>query len=129
MHGLHLIADLHDCRCARALLTDVAEVEALCLAVCRDAGLTVVGQCFHQFTGAEGQCGATGAVVLAESHLTVHTWPELAAATVDLYVCNFSRDNRDRAHSAFAQLTRAFAPGHVEQQEIQRGEVRPADSA
>lgn len=123
MHGLHLIADLHDCRCPRPLLAEVGPVRDLCRKVCQDAGLTVVGECFHQFTGPEGQSGATGALVLAESHLALHTWPELNAATLDLYVCNFSQDHGPAARAAFATLMLAFAPDRVEQREVRRGEL------
>ena len=84
-------------------------------------GLTPVGQLFHQFGSADEPAGATGAVVLAESHLAVHTWPELDAVTLDLYVCNFSRDNSRAAREACARLIAAFAPERVEQREIQRG--------
>ena len=67
--------------------------------------------------------GATGAVVLAESHLAVHTWPELRAVTLDLYVCNFSRDNSAAARAAFAQLIARFCPHRCVQREIVRGQT------
>jgi spermidine synthase/S-adenosylmethionine decarboxylase len=123
MHGLHLIADLHDCLCPRPLLTEVDRVRELCMEVCLEAGLAVVGECFHQFTDAKGKAGATGALVLAESHLAVHTWPELNAATLDLYVCNFSQDHGPAARTAFSCLMAAFQPQRMEQREIQRGEL------
>lgn len=121
MNGLHLIADLHECRCAARLLSDADALRALCMAVCAVPGLTPVGQIFHQF-GSTGQpAGATGAVVLAESHLAIHTWPELRAVTLDLYVCNFSQDNSTAARLACEQLIAAFAPGKVSRQDLQRG--------
>ena len=67
--------------------------------------------------------GATGAVVLAESHLAVHTWPELRAVTLDLYVCNFSHDNSAAARAAFAQLIARFCPHRCVQREIVRGQI------
>jgi spermidine synthase/S-adenosylmethionine decarboxylase len=121
MHGLHLIAELRGCRCAPTLLRDAAALRALCLEVCAVPGLTPVGQVFHQFETAGKPAGATGAVVLAESHLAVHTWPEMVAVTLDLYVCNFSQDNSVAARAAFTRLLQAFAPENVEQREIERG--------
>ena len=121
MDGLHLIAELHDCRCAPRLLRSVDAVREICLAVCTVPGLTPVGQLFHQFGSADEPAGATGAVILAESHLAVHTWPELKAVTLDLYVCNFSRDNSAAARAACAALIAAFAPQRVEQREVMRG--------
>ena len=121
MNGLHLIAELHDCRCEPRLLRSVDALRELCLAVCSVPGLTPVGQIFHQFGSDAEPAGATGAVILAESHLAVHTWPELKAVTLDLYVCNFSQDNSAAARAAFARLLQAFAPGKTEQREIERG--------
>jgi spermidine synthase/S-adenosylmethionine decarboxylase len=121
MHGLHLIADLHECRCATRLLSDANALRELCLDVCSTPGLSVVGQVFHQFGSAAQPAGATGAVVLAESHLAVHTWPELGAVTLDLYVCNFSQDNSAAARAACERLIAAFSPLRLVRQELLRG--------
>ena len=83
-------------------------------------------QVFHQFGSAIEPAGATGAVILAESHLAVHTWPELFAVTLDLYVCNFSQDNSAAAREACNRLIAAFAPQRVEQREVMRGGVAGA---
>ena len=116
MNGLHLIAELHDCKCAPRLLRSVDALRELCLTICAAPGLTPVGQVFHQFGSAAAPAGATGAVILAESHLAVHTWPELNAVTLDLYVCNFSQDNSVAARSACArfmpEIVLASASGH-----------------
>jgi spermidine synthase/S-adenosylmethionine decarboxylase len=121
MNGLHLIAELHDCRCEPSLLRSVDALRELCLAVCSAPGLTPVGQIFHQFGSDAQPAGATGAVILAESHLAVHTWPELNTVTLDLYVCNFSQDNSMAACAACEQLVAAFAPKWMERREVKRG--------
>lgn len=120
MDGLHLIAELRDCRCRPQLLRDVTILRELCLSVCAVPGLTPVGQLFHQFGSAAEPAGATGAVVLAESHLAVHTWPEIGGVTLDLYVCNYSQDNSAAARSACAALIAAFAPQQVVRREMTR---------
>lgn len=124
MNGLHLIGDFYRCACAPALLRDAAALETLCLSLCSAAGLTPVGRLFHTFSDADGAAaGVTGAVVLAESHLALHTWPETASVTLDLYVCNFSGDNRQRARTVFAGLAEALAPAERRGEEIVRGEL------
>lgn len=129
MNGLHLIADLHDCRCPASFLLDAAGLEKFCVAACQRHGLTVVGRLFHAFRDAAGAAaGVTGTVVLAESHLAIHTWPELGSVTLDIYVCNFSADNSDRAEALFAEVVGAFAPGRLERQVVSRGGPR-RDSA
>ncbi len=65
--------------------------------------------------------GITGVVLLAESHLAVHTWPEIGAVTLDVYVCNFGHDNGAKAEALMAALIRAFAPQGIAAQRIERG--------
>jgi S-adenosylmethionine decarboxylase proenzyme len=125
MHGLHLFADLHDCRCAPGFLLDAPRLETFCVAACEHHGLTVVGRLFRAFQDAAGrQAGVTGAVVLAESHLAVHTWPEVGGVTLDIYVCNFSGDNSERANALFVEVITAFAPQRTERKAVVRGELR-----
>jgi S-adenosylmethionine decarboxylase len=118
MQGLHLTADLHGCDAARPAMLEPAALRALCLAAVADAGLQPVGELFHVF---EPPGGVTGMVLLAESHLAVHTWPELGAVTLDVYVCNRGADNSARAHRLLDRLQAAFAPRQVERQQLQRG--------
>lgn len=124
MHGIQLIADLHDCHCPPRLLLDAPGLESFCVEACTRHGLTVVGRLFHPFRDANDQAaGVTGTVVLAESHLAIHTWPEIAAVTLDVYVCNFSGDNSQRAHALFRDVIAAFAPGRTERIEVKRGQL------
>jgi S-adenosylmethionine decarboxylase len=121
MQGLHLTADLRDCAGVSALLTDANALRALCLGAVADAGLLAVGELFHRFDPhADRQSGITGVVLLAESHLAVHTWPEISGATIDAYVCNFSADNSQRARRLMDTLITAFAPLRVTQQQLER---------
>ncbi|TDP72924.1 adenosylmethionine decarboxylase [Roseateles toxinivorans] len=124
MQGLHLTADLHGCPAGLAPLTDITALRMLCLAAVAEAGLLAVGELFHRFQpAAEGQLvGITGVVLLAESHLAVHTWPERAAVTLDVYVCNFGGDNSTKAQRLMARLEASFAPGRVTRKQILRGD-------
>jgi S-adenosylmethionine decarboxylase proenzyme len=119
MNGLHILAEFHDCAGEARLLHDAGALASLCRRACVEAGLDVVAAAFHQFPGA----GATGALVLAESHLAVHTWPELDAVTLDLYVCNHSRDNRAAAETAYRALASAFRAKNCVRRDIERGAV------
>lgn len=126
MRGLHLTADLRGCAAARPVMTVPAALRSTCLDAVAAAGLTPVGELFHRFaagaaTGAGAPTGITGVVLLAESHLAVHTWPEIEAATLDVYVCNLVADNSARAEVLMATLIAAFAPATVERHAIERG--------
>jgi len=123
MHGLHLIADLQDCR-GGTPLDDADALRALCLDAIGRAGLRAVGSLFHPFVGEDGQPqGVTGVVLLVESHLAVHTWPELRGVTADVYVCNVGADNSARAEEVMAQLVTAFGPRAAAIQRVLRGVI------
>jgi len=125
MDGLHLTGDLLGCDPARAEMTDPAALRTACLAAVAAAGLVQVGELFHRFP-APG--GVTGVVLLAESHVAVHTWPEIGAVTLDVYVCNVGADNSARAETLFAALADAFRPRDVERHALARG-ARLAEAA
>jgi spermidine synthase len=117
MNGLHLIGDLTGCRCDPQLLLDGKRFRAKCLEMVAASGLTTMDATFHQFEGS----GFTGTVVLAESHLAIHTWPERQGLTLDVYVCNYSADNSAKARKLFEQLVAYFQPTEVAKHEVDRG--------
>jgi S-adenosylmethionine decarboxylase len=80
--GAQWLVDLHECD--RAPLDDLAGLEAAMNEAARAAGATVIGSHFHRF---EPQ-GISGVVLIAESHLTVHSWPEHRYAAIDLFSCS-----------------------------------------
>jgi len=125
MQGLHLTADLRGCAAGRPVMTDTAALRQLCLDAVAEAGLSAVGELFHRFVPAPGQghapSGITGVVLLAESHLAVHTWPEIEAATLDVYVCNLGTDNSARAEALMDALAAAFSPARNERHAQRRG--------
>jgi S-adenosylmethionine decarboxylase len=124
MQGLHLTADLHGCRCAPAWLLDAAALGRACTDAVHAAGLQPVGQLFHEFPAtAHGPGGVTATVLLAESHLCVHTWPEQRAVTLDVYVCNFGADHSGKARALMDALLALFDPTTVERHALQRGAV------
>ncbi len=131
MRGLHLTADLCGCAAGAPLMTQTPALRTVCLAAVARAGLTPVGELFHRFDPAphaseSSAGGITGVVLLAESHLAVHTWPEIDAATLDVYVCNLGADNSARAELVLALLIEAFAPTMIERHAIQRGALASA---
>ena len=128
--GLHIIADLYNCQKGE-LLVSSPKLRELCVKACTDVGLTVLGDHFYQFDGHDGaqDGGATGAVVLAESHLAIHTWPERDGATLDIYVCNVTGDNSPRAENLYASLLAAFQPADVLVKRVWRGKDLPVKAA
>jgi S-adenosylmethionine decarboxylase proenzyme len=121
MNGLHLTADLYDCA-ARHLLVDETALASLCRHQVSAVDLHIVGERWHRFRDTPaGPGGITGVLLLAESHLAIHTWPEKGAVTLDIYVCNFGADNSSRAEALLHALQAAFAPVTQQQHRLVRG--------
>jgi len=79
--GRHLLLELRDCN--KAVLDDLKYLENALVSAAIEAGATVIGKSFHQFAPQ----GVSGVVLIAESHLSLHTWPEHAYAAVDIFTC------------------------------------------
>jgi S-adenosylmethionine decarboxylase proenzyme len=127
MKGLHIIGDLYNCAPGE-LLSGAPQLRRLCIDACRRVGLTVLGEHFYQFEGVDATQagGTTGAVVLAESHLAIHTWPERGQATLDVYVCNVTADNSRKAERLYECLIDALKPRDVLAERVWRGKDLPA---
>jgi S-adenosylmethionine decarboxylase proenzyme len=79
--GKHLLLELNDCD--RVLLNDIHALRDILLDAANQCGATVLSDSFHQFN----PCGVSGAVIIAESHITIHTWPEHGYAAADIFTC------------------------------------------
>jgi len=122
MRGVHLTADLTGCHDPAGLMRDGASLAALCEQLASQAGLSVVARQFHAFApGLDGDSGHTGVLLLAESHLAVHTWPELRAVTLDVFVCNMVNDNTHKAERLLDALVARFDAARVNRQQLARG--------
>jgi S-adenosylmethionine decarboxylase len=84
--GRHLIAEYIDC--APGKLDDLPFLERCLLEAVRRSGATIVKSTFHRYAPQ----GVSGVVVIAESHMSVHTWPEYNYAAVDFFTCGQSVD-------------------------------------
>jgi S-adenosylmethionine decarboxylase len=110
--GMHILADLHGVD--PKMLRDAPALERLLREAARTAGAHVLGSHFHRF-GNEG--GITGVVLLAESHLSVHTWPESSFAAADIFMCGAAD-----AQCALAFLQQALSPQRLKIQTTVRGD-------
>jgi S-adenosylmethionine decarboxylase proenzyme len=86
--GEHFICDLSDCN--RDLLLDGDHSRDLFTQAVREAGLTIVSEGFYKFS----PHGFTCFLLLAESHASLHAWPEFGYCAIDLFTCNLDMDIR-----------------------------------
>ena len=82
----------------------------------------VLGGQLHFPATAKRPAGVTATVLLAESHVCLHTWPAERAVTCDVYVCNSSGDRSARARGLMLALVDRFQPEWTEQRSLDRGE-------
>jgi S-adenosylmethionine decarboxylase len=109
--GSHILLDLYECQTEH--LDDLEWVRATLVEAARAAKATIVEAVFHKFS----PWGISGVVVIAESHLAIHIWPERRYAALDVFTCgpNLQLD------VATELLTRAFKSRHPVQRRFSRG--------
>ncbi len=108
--GRHIIVEYYNCDCD--VLRQPKLVEKYMREAALLAGATIVESFFHHFS----PWGVSGAVIISESHLTVHTWPEYGYAAVDLFTCGDLQPWK-----GFDHLEKNFGATNSESMEIGRG--------
>ena len=96
--GKHVLLELKECN--PQLLDNVDHVRKSLLLAAENVGAHVVGETFHQFSPQ----GVTGILSIAESHISIHTWPEYGYAAADIFTCGSSFQPLDAADILIAQL-------------------------
>jgi S-adenosylmethionine decarboxylase len=107
--GTHLLIDLDQAE----NLDDIDSIEAALKEAALAGGATILNVDLHRF---ELNGGVSGVVVLAESHITIHTWPENGFAALDVFMCG-----ECDPYKAIPVLKRVFKPGSVQVTENRRG--------
>jgi len=114
--GRHLVAELSDCD--PQLLNDMGKLQTSLKEAARVSGATVVDSVFHRYNPQ----GLSGVVVIAESHISIHTWPEYGYAAIDCFTCGCTVD----PWKAIDYLKTALNCSSANINEIKRG--IPSDS-
>lgn len=110
--GVHYILEFCGCQNAE-LLKNVDDVDHVLVEAANRGKATVVSHHFHQFE----PWGVSGVVILQESHITIHTWPEHGYAAIDVFFCNLSVD----MGAIRSYMEEKFRPARVEQNMMSRG--------
>ncbi len=109
--GLHILADLYGVN--PDFIDRVEDIRHLLESAVKVADLTKISSHYYQFQ----PHGATGVVLLAESHISIHTWPEHGLATVDVYTCG----DPQKAYKAMDYIISTLEPTRVDKQVHERG--------
>ena len=109
--GRHILAEFFDCN--PNVLNNLELIEKKMTQAATECGAHVVQTCFHMFS----PHGVSGVVIISESHLAIHTWPELGYAAVDLFTCGENCDPK----IAYDFLKAAFSSKSGSYSELRRG--------
>lgn len=109
--GRHLLLELYDCN--REVLNQVEPVETILKEAALAANATIIESAFHHFS----PYGVSGVIIISESHLTIHTWPEYGYAAIDVFSCD-TEMNMVRLEK---MLVSAFGSATHERSIIRRG--------
>jgi S-adenosylmethionine decarboxylase proenzyme len=110
--GRHILVEVYGCD--PQTLNNCDSIQEAMIQAAERSGATICGHSFHEFS----PHGVSGVVVIAESHLSIHTWPEYRFAALDLFTCGDDVD----PWVAFDHLRKAFKATHSSQIEIRRGQ-------
>ena len=109
--GFHIIAEFYGCDPKK--LERVQDVEPVLRKAAEFAKFNVLDSSFHQFE----PHGVTGILLLSESHVSIHTWPEHGYAALDIFTCS----TKEQAKLAYSVLKEEFKPQRVDVVEVDRG--------
>lgn len=109
--GRHVLAEFFECD--PNTLNSIDKVEKYMMEAALECGATIVQKCFHMFN----PYGISGVVIISESHLAIHTWPELGYAAVDLFTCGSKCDPK----VAYRFLKDKFSSKRANFTELKRG--------
>jgi S-adenosylmethionine decarboxylase len=109
--GQHLLADFHSC--SQSTLINPIDIETTLKKAAQSAGATVISSYFHHFGE---QLGVTGVLLLKESHMSIHTWPELNYCAIDIFMCGTAQID-----AALTILNHYFQPEETSIHTIPRG--------
>lgn len=136
--SLHILADLFDCRGENKYFNDKGAVRQKMLRVVKKAGFKIVASRFHKFAGAARSAligsgrgapnkieepdegGITGVIIVSESHIMIHTWPERRFVNIDVFFCNYTQDNSKKARGVFRFLKTLYRPKKIRRKEVWR---------
>ncbi|WP_029519866.1 MULTISPECIES: adenosylmethionine decarboxylase [unclassified Persephonella] len=117
--GLHILADLYGVEFDK--IDHVEDVRELLEGAVKYAGLSKLSSHFHQFY----PHGATGVILLEESHISIHTWPEHGYAAIDVYTCG----GKEKTFKAMEYILKVLKPKRVDEKVAERGVVPVNEAA
>jgi len=113
--GLHILGGAHTKETKK--LNSLESTKKYISRIIKKYDLHELGSFYYKFPQ---ENGFTGLISLIESHVAIHTWPELRYLTLDIYLCDYSRDNRATCKKVFEEIVHFFKPTKIIRKMIMR---------
>lgn len=113
--GLHILGEIQTKEIKK--LKSLSQTKKHIRRIIKKYSLHELGSFYYKFPYGEG---FTGLVSLVESHISIHTWPELDYLTLDVYLCNHRKDNSDTCKRVFNEISKIFNPFRITKRFIRR---------
>jgi S-adenosylmethionine decarboxylase len=113
--GLHILGEITTNKVKR--LKSLSQAKKYIDSVIKKHNLHKLGSFYYKFSKSGG---FTGLISLVESHIAIHTWPELNYLTLDVYLCNYSKDNSAVCKKVFKEISEYFSPLKITKRLIKR---------
>ena len=114
--GTHIIGDLKNCDAYYLFNLDYDEIKNKVSSIIKRNNFTELGSYYHHFDNNS----FTAVISLSESHISMHTWPELGIVNIDVYTCNYENDNTNSTRKAFTEIANLFGKSTIKKIELQR---------
>lgn len=113
--GLHILGEIQTKEIKK--LKSLSQAKKRIHETIKKYGLHELGSFYYKFPRGGG---FTGLISLVESHISIHTWPELGYLTLDVYLCNYRKDNSDTCKKVFTEISKTFNPSRITKRLLRR---------
>ncbi|MCL5017320.1 MAG: S-adenosylmethionine decarboxylase [Patescibacteria group bacterium] len=115
-NSIQILADLSGCEASSAYFLNLASLKRRAGDIIRSAGFKIVRSCGHKF----GDGGVSLLFIVSESHVAIHTWPEDKALNIDIFFCDYTKNNLKKSERAFRSFRDLYKPKKISRKNIKR---------
>jgi len=114
--GLQILADFKNCNCPTSYFLNLKILKKEAENIIKKSGFKIIKSCSHKF----GNGGVSLVFLVSESHVAVHTWPENNSLNIDIFFCNYTKDNSKKGEKAFKMFCDLYKPKKIIKKNIKR---------
>jgi len=114
--SIQILADFKNCKTQKLFFFDLKILKREAGDIIKKSGFKIVGHCSHKF----GDGGVSLVFLVSESHVAIHTWPENNSVNIDIFFCNYTKDNSKKGYNALKMFRDLYKPIKIIKKSIKR---------